>query len=368
MASTSPPREPTRQRDSPSPSPEFDPATFQASLDHSVNAARDLVSSWIPTDFGAGGAASSKSAASGTAAVQSLKDKARPPRMGLGAQPAAIHKQQAEDRRLKDRLLGRGRQSIGDDGAVVKGKPENPDDGASSESDDDEDSRSRAIGKGKAKSATAATNGVASTTEHAPNNPFVIPKSNPTPEKQASTPKKATKTAPPLFNDPSPVKASAAPSSSEPVESSKATSSSRTIAPVSFYKDTPAPASASSAAGLSKNQRKKLRKQEREAEIKQRMIEESRKEEESERKKLKRSRGDDDDERREEEDRESGEQDGDDVEMAETDIPAGSAGNVDTLDDGEDTVETKNSKKKKKKRKGKGGNNGPAEPAPLLNL
>jgi len=71
-----------QQRDSRSPSPEFDPQAFQASLDQSVNAARELVSSWIPQDFGGGSSNANGFAggASGSSSVQTLKDKARPPR------------------------------------------------------------------------------------------------------------------------------------------------------------------------------------------------------------------------------------------------------------------------------------------------
>jgi len=77
---------PTKQpkkvlRDSRSPSPEFDPQAFQASLDESVNAARELVNSWIPQDFGGGSnSANGFGGPSGSSSVQSLKDKARPPR------------------------------------------------------------------------------------------------------------------------------------------------------------------------------------------------------------------------------------------------------------------------------------------------
>jgi len=51
---------------------EFDLVAFQASLDQSVNEAKLLVDSWIPQGYGS---------TSNTAdSVQSLKDRARPPR------------------------------------------------------------------------------------------------------------------------------------------------------------------------------------------------------------------------------------------------------------------------------------------------
>ena len=68
-----------KQADKRSPSPtdqvqdeEFDLVAFQASLDQSVNAAKQLVNSWIPEEFGSGSVSSSS--------VQSLREKARPPR------------------------------------------------------------------------------------------------------------------------------------------------------------------------------------------------------------------------------------------------------------------------------------------------
>ncbi|GAA5841881.1 hypothetical protein JCM5353_001177 [Sporobolomyces roseus] len=345
--------------DSRSPSPEFDPQAFQASLDESVNAARELVNSWIPQDFGGGSnSANGFGGASGSSSVQSLKDKARPPRMGLGAQPALIHKQQAEDRKLKERLLGKGRKSLGDEGSTVASVVGNKDgaEGEASESEDEEDSRSRVIAKGKGKS-----NGTTSVpVKNAPNNPFITNTKKTTPA--TSTPQKKPET--PLFNDPSPSKPSPAkpsPSSSKSAttgpESSKSTFSNRTIAPVSFYpKD--APSSAPAPTTFSKNQRKKLRKQEREQEVKEKLQAESRQEEEAERKGMKRSREEDGEENEGENVKANETEESQDVEMGavERSIPSGN-GEVNGA-----------GPKKKKKKKGKGGKGTATEAPPLLNL
>jgi len=281
--------------------------------------------------------------------------------MGLGANPTAIHKQQAEDRKLKERLLGKGRNgSLGDDGSSVKGTDaKSPgvdgDGGGASESDsDEEDSRSRVIGKGKGKLETpTVTNG----TKQAVNNPFVTKKNgNSTPQKPSL---------PALFNDPSPSKPSPAKSlpadSISTVDTTKPTpSTTKKIAPLSFYASasTTAP---SEAAGLSKNQRKKLRKLEREKEIKEKLQAESRKEEEMERNGgLKRSREEEADEK--EDEIEKGDEDG---EMRTEDIEG-----VDKTDTaGQNGNDTHKKKKKKRKGKGKGAAGDSSAPAtPLLNL
>ncbi|GAA6011984.1 hypothetical protein JCM11491_000125 [Sporobolomyces phaffii] len=334
-----------------SPSPdrdeEFDLAAFQASLDSSVNAAKLLVDGWIPQEFGQGSGIASS--------VQSLKERARPPRMGLGAQPAAIHKQQAEDRKLKERLLGKGRNgTFGDEGSTVKAvdASKSGDDASGSDSDD-EDSRSRVISKGKGKAKATAvdplstgSNGV----KHAANNPFVTTtkKTKIAAASPSATPRKASTNAPPLFNDPSPSKpTSAAPESTSAAPTSS--SSTRTIAPVSFYSKS---TDKSEPAGtLSKNQRKKLRKQEREQENKNRLIGESRAEEEAERKKASKRPRD-----------ENG--DDEDVEMGPPDAEAVEP--VSNPSTGDATGADPKKKKKKRKGKGKGGDSTLAQP--LLNL
>ncbi|GAA5858147.1 hypothetical protein JCM1840_001060 [Sporobolomyces johnsonii] len=274
------------ERASRSPSPDFDPTAFQASLDESVSAVRALVDTWIPKDF-AGGFASTSNGATGAAALQSLKEKARPPRLGLGAKPAALHKQQAEDRKMRDRLLGRGKKTaLGDEGTVVKAISGAAGQDEASESEDEEDSRSRAVGKGKVKS-----NGLLPSTTNAPNNPFVLKKSTTSAGPSSATPQKSS--AQPLFNSPSPTKPSPAPSTA--ASSSKPTKAAPAIAPVSFYTAIPSSSTDTLTPALSKNQRKKLRKQERELELKQQREAESRKEEELERKRAREDAGEADD-------------------------------------------------------------------------
>ncbi|GAA5893594.1 uncharacterized protein JCM6883_003573 [Sporobolomyces salmoneus] len=349
----------TKQVDPPRAEPEeseeeeeFDLVAFQASLDQSVSAAKSLVDSWIPQDYEAGGTR--------TTSVQTLKDRARPPRMGLGASPAVIHKQQAEDRKLKERLLGKSRNgSLGDEGSTVKvdasktNIKENGQDEAVSESDsDEEDSRSRVISKGKGKMDTStSTNGV----KHAPNNPFVTQKNGRT----TTTPRKPDAASTPLFNDPSPSKPSPSKSSAQPeTATTSAPISNRKIAPGSFYanKDTANKPAAEAGAGLSKNQRKKLRKQEREEENKKRLQEESRKEEESERNgSVKRAR---------EEEENGGEKE--DVEM-ETEETHETNGEDESTPKVTQNGVNDGQKKKKKKRKGKAAIDSTTAP-PLLNL
>lgn len=58
---------------------EFDPVSFQAELDASVNSSRSLVQSWLPTDLGHEWD-DAFSAQKGAAGLQGLKDAMRPPR------------------------------------------------------------------------------------------------------------------------------------------------------------------------------------------------------------------------------------------------------------------------------------------------
>ncbi|GAA5990811.1 hypothetical protein JCM5350_005123, partial [Sporobolomyces pararoseus] len=320
---------------------EFDLVAFQASLDQSVNAAKQLVNSWIPEEFGSGSVSSSS--------VQSLREKARPPRMGLGASPALVHKQQAEDRKLKERLIGKGRNgSLGDEGSNVKlnetrqGADAQETREASESESDEEDSRSKSIGKGKGKPEASSS----SVVKHAPNNPFVTQKTT-----QKSNPRKSDAARPPLFNDPSPSKPS--PSNTVPIaspssEADSTKTSTKKIAPMSFYSSKTATMSstpASEGVGLSKNQRKKLRKLERDQENKKRLQEESRKEEELERNGgVKRAR-------EEEEEAELGQGDGD-VEMETGEKQETTT--TSTADKGVNGDGSDSQRKKKKKRKGKG--------------
>jgi hypothetical protein len=73
------PRKPNGTRDSRSPSPDFDPVAFQASLDDAVNETRALIDSWLPKDLGPEWT-SAFAAKKGADGLQSLKDRARPPR------------------------------------------------------------------------------------------------------------------------------------------------------------------------------------------------------------------------------------------------------------------------------------------------
>lgn len=278
--------------------------------------------------------------------------------MGLGASPAAIHKQQAEDRKLKDRLLGKGRSGpLEDEGSTVKvdappGEATVTEGGPADDSDsDDEDSRSRAISKGKGKA--DASNSTSA--RHAPNNPFATKKAN-----LKSTPRKSdAKATKPLFNEPSPTKPLVDGSTAHASESAKSgPSSTQTIAPVSFYPTTDAGARAQeSGAALSKNQRKKLRKLEREQETKKRLQEESRKEEEIERAgTLKRARED-----------EGAEGDAEDVEMEAEGRTQSEPPTEADVEAGQGAQESQRKKKKKRKGKGKGSGESTAAP-PLLNL
>ncbi|GAA5821232.1 hypothetical protein JCM3770_006886 [Rhodotorula araucariae] len=337
----------TRSRSS---SPDYDPAAFQASLDESVQQTRALVESWLPSALGHewDDAFASKKGSDG---LQRLKDRARPPRLGLGAQPASLHKQQAEDRKLASRLL-RGRTSaLGDDGAnVALATPQDTDDASSS--DDDQDSRARAVGKGKARAASASASA----------NPFVLSTAatratpNGTP-KRTPAPKQ-------LFNDPSPVKPSPSPATASTSTSISAARPAGLMAPI-------AAASAYAANGgapLTKNQRKKERERLKRDEERRRREDESRAEAADDE-----GRGGVTSPRkRVREDGQDGvgidggrDEDGDAPEDA--DVSMASAPPSPTKAAGAEGTDSPGKKKRRKKKKKNGGQGGEALP-PLLNL
>ncbi|GAA6003851.1 uncharacterized protein JCM10292_003414 [Rhodotorula paludigena] len=353
---TAAPAEPdARSRSS---SPEYNPAAFQASLDDSVHAARSLVESWIPSNLGHEWSQGSQGQ-TGAAGLQGLKDRARLPRLGLGAQPAAAQKQFLEDRKLKNRLLGKS-AAYADEGASVRavstpGQGTSGDlDAGESDDDDEEDSRASAVGK------KPLANGVSARNAYA--NPFVIPpKAGPsTPAKQAGATGKA------LFNDPSPAKASS---------SSAATTSGSASKPLlgapaagAFYGDGAAPST--SAAPSTKNKRKKERERVKRAEEQRAREEESRREEQAaagqevdESLSRKRARENEDGEAEDGEAAEEGERDD-----ADTAGPSGapSAEKVNGTAGG-DSPGKKKRRKKKKKGSTSGASAGPAGGA-LLNL
>jgi len=188
-------------------------------------------------------------------------------RLGLGAQPASLHKQLAEDRKIASRLL-RGRNlALGDDGshvATTSATASAGDErGDRSSSSDDDESRSRAVGKGKARAPAASSN------------PFVLPSTaTSSKSKLNGTPAKAHQ---PLFNEPSPAKPSPSASTS--------TSTGSLMAPIasssSFYTppstSTAVPSTATtSGAPLTKNQRKKERERLKREDERRRREEESR--------------------------------------------------------------------------------------------
>ncbi|BGP32188.1 hypothetical protein JCM10296v2_003968 [Rhodotorula toruloides] len=346
---------PNGTRDWRSPSPDFDPVAFQASLDDAVNETRALVDSWLPKDLGPEWT-SVFAAKKGADGLQSLKDRARPPRLGLGAQPASQNKQLAEDRKLKQRLMGKSRMSMSDDGSVVKatlsaGKGVEGD--LDDDEEDEEDSRAKTVGKGEGKAgATGYTN------------PFVIPA-----KKDAPTPAKATpsKTAGPsspssskskLFNEPSPVK---------PAPSASTSTTKPLVAATSFYGPS-ASAPAVNGQPLSKNQRKKLREREKQAQRKRQLEEESRKEAEgeaAEERSPKRAKVELDGAKDEREDGADGEAD---TSMASADPPMPSKEAVAGTGEGDTLSKKKRRKKKKKSGAADGAGGGGGNAAPLLEL
>ncbi|KAJ8294088.1 hypothetical protein OF846_002663 [Rhodotorula toruloides] len=347
------PSKPNGTRDSRSPSPDFDPVAFQASLDDAVNETRALVDSWLPKDLGPEWT-SAFAAKKGSDGLQSLKDRARPPRLGLGAQPASQNKQLAEDRKLKQRLMGKARMSMGDDGPEVKatlpaGKGI---EGDLDDEEDEEDSRAKTVGKGKGKAGASGYT-----------NPFVIPaKKKEPPTSSKATPSKTAGPSSPsqsksnLFNDPSPVK-------SAPSTSTSATKP--LVAATSFY----GPSTSTTAAigqPLSKNQRKKLREREKQAQRKRQLEEESRKEAEgevAEERSPKRAKVELDGAKDEQEDAADGEAD---ASMASADPPTPLKEGVVATCGGDSPSKKKRRKKKKKSGTADGAGGGNA--APLLNL
>ncbi|BGP24759.1 proteophosphoglycan 5 [Rhodotorula toruloides] len=337
-------------RDLRSPSPDFDPVAFQASLDDAVNETRALIDSWLPKDLGPEWT-SAFAAKKGADGLQSLKDRARPSRLGLGAQPASQNKQLAEDRKLKQRLIGKSRLSMGDDGSKVKavlsaGK------GVEGDLDDDEeDSRAKTVGKGKGK---AGASGYM--------NPFVIPARKKDPHTPANAtasksfdPSSPSSSKSTLFNNPSPVKPTASPSTS---------TAKPLVATNSFY----SPSTSTTAANgqpLSKNQRKKLREREKQAQRKRLLEEESRREadgEGEEQRASKRAKV----EVEHAKDEEDGGVDGEaDASVTTADPPSplkeGAIGN------GGDDSPSKKKRRKKKKSSAANGTGGGSE-VPLLNL
>ncbi|GAA5845458.1 hypothetical protein JCM9279_003039 [Rhodotorula babjevae] len=362
------PRPPPDHTDSDS---DYDPVAFQADLDHSVSETRSLVQSWIPPHLGTDWSDGGFAAKQGQDGLQSLKDRARPPRLGLGAQPASLHKQLAEDRKIASRLL-RGRNlALGDEGSNVATASSAPvaggEDGEqSSSSDDDDESRSRAVGKGKARASAASTN------------PFVLPSTTNKP-KTNGTPAKATR---PLFNDPSPAKPSPSTSTSTGSLMTPVASSSSFYTPPSTTSSTAAAAAATSttngAAGLTKNQRKKERERLKREDERRRREEESRAaalEEEGgavgsdDKQGRKRARGEDG-EAPTGEDEVDGEVD-EDVARSRTASPAKAGGAVG--EGGEASPKKRRKKKKRKGGEGAGAGAGAAGPEgagapPLLNL
>ncbi|BGP16336.1 hypothetical protein JCM10213_004877 [Rhodosporidiobolus nylandii] len=268
-----------RERTSRSPSP-FNPLAFQASLDDSIRDARALVEGWLPAGLGGewdapGG---SVSAAQG---VQSLKDRARLPRLGLGASPAALHQQQAEDRALAKQLGINKARALGDEGSTVRATS-TPGTGVEGAMDEDEEEESEDEEESRAKA-------VLSKARMAPNNPFMLPSSSATTNGAGKKGKKAAKSslsAPasppsagkPLFNAPSPAKPSAS-SSSTPAPAAKAKNGALTAN--AFYSPSPS-TSAPSLEGLTKNQRKKLRDKQKAESAKRAREEESQREAQAE--------------------------------------------------------------------------------------
>lgn len=258
------------------------------------------------------------------AAVQTSSAQPRPGadslarnRLGLGASPAAYHAQQAEDRKLAKQLgiNKRSATAMGDAGSELRevavpaaAKEEN---GVEESDSDEAESRSRAVkGKGKATAVDRevfssglpkkAKKNKAKKASDAPNNLFLPAASSSSaslsgPSGSHSTSAGVTSTSsttqpassssfPPASlkrRAPSDSFASTSSSASAPTPSSSSTS---TLAPPSTATGTlyTAPTSAAALAGLSKNQRKKLRDKERTDALKRQREEESRREAEAE--------------------------------------------------------------------------------------
>ncbi|POY74572.1 hypothetical protein BMF94_2333 [Rhodotorula taiwanensis] len=267
---------------------EFDLEAFQAEIDASVQASRALVESWTPKNLGPQWQYAPQEE-TGERGLQQVKERARPPRLGLGATVASAHKQLAEDRKIRNQLLGKKRPAMGDAGSNVKSltmATNGGSGGGDDDDDDEEESRSKAVGKGKGK-ANAAPNGLHGTKKDY-SNPFVIPKATPSePTAKAAVHAAADTGGKALFNDPSPAKPAA----------SSATIANKSdkrplVAASAFYGGSAAadPAASASSTALTKNQRKKERQREKAAQLKRQREEESRQEELAEQDRAKRAR------------------------------------------------------------------------------
>ncbi|GAA5875668.1 hypothetical protein JCM3774_002576 [Rhodotorula dairenensis] len=373
--------------DGDSDSDEFDPVSFQAELDASVNSSRSLVQSWLPSDLG-NEWDDAFSAQKGAAGLQGLKDAMRPARLGLGAQPAAAHKQLAEDRKIKNRLLGKNRQSFGDEGANVKSQNgmmrTSHDDRDDDHDDDEEESRAGAIGKSRNKSKAAVSAGPKKDYI----NPFLLPKATLSDPAKSDVHVAANAGGKALFHELSPARKPAP----DPLwsTSSQQTASTRKaplVAAAAFY-DSGAAAgpdaapleAGASGAQLTKNQRKKERQREKLAALKRQREDESRQEEEAELRKRSKTDGkgsrrgdddasadpDDDVDRRDEENDSAG-----DVSMASLTAHSDNGprpGQLQPSDVGEATASPAKRRKKKKKKAQAAGAGTATEEKPLLNL
>ncbi|KAK4054493.1 hypothetical protein OIV83_000987 [Microbotryomycetes sp. JL201] len=132
----------------------FDVVKFQAQLEDRLASARALVDSWVPTDLDPAWKESDKKLAP-SVALAALESRARPPRLGLGASVSAYHVQQAEDRKLRNQLLGHARKhkALNEDNATPQPDKANALASGEADSEEDEDSRTRSI-KSTKKAAT----------------------------------------------------------------------------------------------------------------------------------------------------------------------------------------------------------------------
>ncbi|KAM0791342.1 hypothetical protein ACM66B_005810 [Microbotryomycetes sp. NB124-2] len=125
----------------------FDVVKFQAEMDGRLASARALVDSWVPTNLDSAWKEAERNLASSVSSLAALESQSRPPRLGLGASVSAYHVQQAEDRKLRNQLLGHARKhkprDEGDATSSTLKTNGSADTGADSE--EDEDSRTRAI-------------------------------------------------------------------------------------------------------------------------------------------------------------------------------------------------------------------------------